>query len=242
MSKFPTHIVFSPHVDDAFLSLGGSIRAWRALGHPVYIVDVFSKSPYTKNGSGNVVGVTRLRKSEELVNSEALGVRVRYCDIPEALLRGYKMRWFGLFPKQIDWTRDNGVMLRVQKLIQRNVRPKAIHYFPLGVGGHVDHVLLREAAKKVLAQKRASSAFYEDVPYVAHYRLPGEFIRELGLRQRLIQIAVAEKKELVCAYKSQYSWHWLVDVRKIAERYSPPSERVWELPKKRSSVKVNNAR
>jgi hypothetical protein len=70
---------------------------------------------------------------------------------------------------------------------------------PLGVGGHVDHVLARTAAR----QSGARIAYYSDFPYNQRHRPDDAFARRNGLVEARWTRLIEAKTDLIQAYQTQ---------------------------------------
>ena len=95
---------------------------------------------------------------------------VVFLDLPDAVFRGYEGDAELLGPPRLD---DPSPYELVREEITR-LEPQRV-YFPLGVGGHVDHQLCRDVGVRLLEEPRpwvmpgpdyaGMVAFYEDFPY-----------------------------------------------------------------------------
>jgi LmbE family N-acetylglucosaminyl deacetylase len=93
-----------------------------------------------------------------------------FLDVPDAVYRGYEGDDELLGPPRDD---DVDVYEIVRREITR-LEPQTV-YFPLGIGGHVDHQLSREVGLRLLQESRrwvmpgpeytGIATFYEDFPY-----------------------------------------------------------------------------
>jgi len=95
---------------------------------------------------------------------------VVFLDLPDAVFRGYEgdAELLGM-PRDDDPTPFDRLRVEIDRLEPQRV------YFPLGVGGHVDHQLCREVGVRLLQEPRrwvmpgpdyaGMVAFYEDFPY-----------------------------------------------------------------------------
>ena len=70
---------------------------------------------------------------------------------------------------------------------------------PLGVGGHVDHVLVRSAAER----SGARVAYYSDFPYNQRDPVPDTFIRRNDLVETQWFGFAEAKAELIRTYRTQ---------------------------------------
>ncbi|MDA8203425.1 MAG: PIG-L family deacetylase [Chloroflexi bacterium] len=193
------HVFVAPHPDDVALSCGGLIAALRARGDQVAVVTVFSgigdagsavltdyqrealgfgraaelgadRSTTTAEwsdagpGAGVADDIRRVRASEDDAYARLLGVRVVRLDLPDAVYRGYEG--------------DDQLFGRVHPAERAPVEPlrhalagldHGRLYAPLGVGGHVDHALCRDAAVSVIGPGPQGQPpdlwLYEDFPY-----------------------------------------------------------------------------
>lgn len=193
----------SPHLDDAWFDLGGSINEWRKAGGQVKVIDVFSVQGWLKHNHLPVAQVTRIRKREETANARRDGVTLKFLDLPEASLRGYDL----IFPQEINWSIDRSTLDSIVDLLSPECLQRAGYvYFPLGVGGHVDHLLLREAFTILgarLLDRGIEVEFYEDLPYASNDELPFNFIAQHRLSPVLQEIDIDRKLVGVRTYKSQ---------------------------------------
>ncbi len=93
-----------------------------------------------------------------------------FLDLPDAVFRGYEgdAELLGA-PRDDDETPFDQLRVEIDRLEPQRV------YFPLGVGGHIDHQLCREVGVRLLEEPRrwvmpgpdyaGMVAFYEDFPY-----------------------------------------------------------------------------
>ena len=221
-------VIFSPHIDDAFFSLGGSILKWVSVGEEVVVVDVFSKSNFTSNGLKDVDEVTQLRKQEELQNIEVSGSEVEFIDFPEALLRGHK--WVDTYLQNIVDI-DLEYVEKIKEIIVGYNSEGNELFFPLAIGNHTDHQLVHKAASELVEDNLLSvkCVFYEDLPYANSSSLP-DLVGEFGLVPFQEQIDINAKLKLCENYTSQRNEEWLKSIKDHA--FSPQKqeffERIWK--------------
>jgi len=222
-------VIFSPHIDDAFFSLGGSILNWGdVVGEDVIVVNVFSKSNFTSNGLKDVDEVTQLRKQEELKNVEVSGSKVKFIDFPEALLRGHK--WVDTYPQNIVDTDLEYVEKIKQVILKYNCEGNEL-FFPLAIGNHTDHQIVHKAVIELISDGvlKVEYVFYEDLPYANSFSLP-DLVENLGLVPFQEQIDIDKKLKLCENYTSQRNEEWLKSIKDHA--FSPQKqeffERIWK--------------
>lgn len=172
-------VVLSPHLDDAVLSLGGSAHRWSRAGERVVVLTVFTADPPSAGLSSFAQELHRrwgatdrqayaLRRAEDRAAMATLGLGSLHLNWLDCIYRESSGQT--LYP-DVDslfgpvHAADQG-MVRVlrQELVGLlrwfpSSRPL---YVPLGIGGHVDHVIVRCAAE---ALGRRQLVFYEDFPY-----------------------------------------------------------------------------
>src|SRR3989344_6275265 len=85
---------------------------------------------------------------------------------------------------------------RLDSILNNN---KAVVFCPIGVGGHVDHLLTRESCKKNF--KRI--IYWADFPYNLVYKADRIFINANKLRPFSWKKKLEIKKKLIAGYKSQ---------------------------------------
>jgi LmbE family N-acetylglucosaminyl deacetylase len=168
-------LFLSPHFDDVALSCGG-VAALAARSGSAQVVTVFAGQPpaeltsfarfqHARWGAGG--GAVDLRRAEDAAAMEALGPSPTWLDFPDAIYRG------DLYLSDADLfgpvkPRDAETAAAVQDTLAGlvgSLHPLAV-YAPLGIGGHVDHRLIRDSA---IACNRAGCKLYlyEDFPYAA---------------------------------------------------------------------------
>jgi LmbE family N-acetylglucosaminyl deacetylase len=137
-----TTLVISPHLDDAVLSLGGSIAAWVAAGTRVVIATVYTTGPALAELAPRMRKFADYvtRRAEDAAACRVLGAESRYLDQTERAFRRPFLTGWGFFQTPPD--RDGFTTLsRVTRALDplRELDPDRI-VVPLGIGNHVDHV------------------------------------------------------------------------------------------------------
>lgn len=216
-------VVLEPHADDAALSAGAHI-AQRSGRDRVTIVTVAPRSTFTRDWYAGVqrldaATVTALRSAESRRAAHLLGADHQAMDEEEATLRfapgpdwlAYFPRvsrafsaFFGSLPFAADvdrWAASIGARLDA-------LRPDAL-WIPLGVGEHVDHRLVRDAALRAARGRDLELALYEDLPYAHHHpdhaaRVVAALERAGARIERTVEPRGLETKlRAVAAYASQ---------------------------------------
>ncbi|MDJ1169385.1 PIG-L family deacetylase [Roseofilum sp. BLCC_M154] len=181
-------IFLSPHLDDAALSCGAYISMLVERSIDVRVHTLFSGipkieelSPLAKaihlEGGLESDGMLR-RREEDRVAMQYLGVKFTYADFLDCIYRTdpagrsrYQTKK-GIFPVRPDLEVDADTLKDLVTYLCRvlkEVRPSEV-YVPLGIGHHIDHILVREALERSIWRSGSDNStdviYYEDVPYV----------------------------------------------------------------------------
>lgn len=237
-------VILSPHIDDAFLSLGGSILHWRQAGIDVRFCDVFTVSNYVTQASGlpcDVQIVTHKRKAEEEAVCNPLGIKFEFLDFLDEPLRKA-----GAF---VEPSVTNLSHTLADQLLAR-INPEDELFAPVAVGddpklrwpAHWDHWITREAGLGVAKDAHLHVWLYEDQPYAAQLGSPhgvAKWIQryaetELGgpsLVPELLAIDIEAKLQIVALYRSQIEAKWPKQLRSYHRSIVRGQclERVWHL-------------
>jgi len=215
------HLYLSPHLDDAVFSCGGLLAMQDGRGEPVSILTAFAGDPpdwritpfaaelHARWGKpGPPIAV---RRAEDRLAAGRLSAAVVHLDLPEAIYRKgdddrplYPDRDSIFGPPDVE---DAGTLNRLTEALAALDLENARLYCPLGVGGHVDHRLLRLAAESL----HRPLAYYREFPYATR----GEAVPEdLGTPsgtwrvQPLTEEAVQAWGDAVLEYGTQLSTFW----------------------------------
>lgn len=211
-------VVLSPHLDDGILSCGGRMARLAEEGGSALLVTLFAgDDPVDPPGElaaslrrvWNLPpgGVVAARRAEDRTAAARLGAAAEHWPFPEALYRT-DADGAPLYPDLASLygelrADEAGLVADLATRIAA-LPPAALLLAPLGVGGHVDHRLVRAAAE---ASGRPV-AFYEEFPYsewkwfAVRRALGGRGgwrPEELALAARHLE----RKQEAILAYASQ---------------------------------------
>ena len=166
-------VVFSPHLDDAALSCGGRIAAAVRSGASVLVVTAFSGAPDREGRRSSVGSLAAFagmeaRRAEDEVAMARLGADRMDLGHEEAIGRDARYRSFLSLMGAI--RRSDAALPRALEDVAHGLcgrNPRALLLFPLGVGGHVDHRILFEVSRRLLARGVAPGrmAWFEEIPY-----------------------------------------------------------------------------
>ncbi len=251
-------IYIAPHLDDAVLACGGTIAAHTANRQRVLVVTVCTGIPPADAQHSPFVAhihalwkleadaVMHTRQQEDQQALASLGADPYWLGFLDAIYRlpdiyTDNTRLFGrITPTD---TLEVAITAVLNDLLQQ--QPQATLHAPLGIGEHVDHQIVYQAAAN-LARAGAAVAFYEDFPYVC---LPGALNtrrRELAEqgdtfspRTLTIDATLARKISAIAAYASQLEavFAEIGPISEVVTRYAaslhpePGSygERIWLL-------------
>lgn len=241
-------IFLSPHLDDAALSCGGYISMLVEQSVDVRVYTVFSGIPKTEELSqlakaihleGGLESDAMLRRREEdRVAMEYLGVNFTYVELLDCIYRTdatgrsrsqTKKDIFAVRPDiEVDADTLNNLVTYFSRMLEEVGASEV--YVPLGIGNHIDHILVREALERSIVQSGSDNSpdiiYYEDVPYVCSHdsrdfliSLSKSFAPKL---QSVSDRAWRSKLEAIAAYKSQVSTMWdsAIAMRKQISDYS----------------------
>lgn len=207
-------IYISPHLDDAALSAGGWIYDQTQAGVPVEIWTIICGVPavsalsplaqalHAQWGMTDAEEVVRARRQEDTRAAAILGATARHFDFPDCIYRqGRDGAWLygDIFadphPDEAD------LPAQIADVISSRLRPDDQLVCQLGVGSHVDHVLVRRAAELIGRRLRYAA----DIPYLFNFpeHLPA---KTTGLRETFEPVSeagLASWQEAVAAYISQ---------------------------------------
>lgn len=222
-------VVLSPHLDDAALSCGGLIAhaARRTEVTVATLFTEAGGAPYTLSarrylnqvGADSAQALYQQRRAEDRAALEPKSITCIHAGLTEALFRRRPIRTtrrlaahllpelahiYPVYRLHLTSGRiapaDAGTLQDADDFIQQ-VADSDRHLLvaPLGVGGHVDHVLARSAAER----SGARVVYYSDFPYNQRESLPYGFIERNGLEEtRCFEFSTA-RMELIQAYRTQ---------------------------------------
>lgn len=219
--RMALRLYISPHLDDAVFSCGGLIARQRSAGDDVQVVSIFAGDPplgeltpfaYELHrrwgGEGSPMG---LRRAEDLVACGRLGASVVHLTFPDAIYRradGGEALYadseslFG--PPPAD---EAALVGAIVEALDRSIPLGAEVYLPLGIGGHVDHLLARRAGERVARP----AWYYREIPYALRESPRIIEPAPMGVAEALVTLAEAEIETWAIAageYHSQVSTFW----------------------------------
>ena len=167
-----TALFISPHLDDVAFSCGGLAALLSDAGWQTVLATVFTRTVLPTEGFALACQLDKglsadtdymaLRRQEDLRAAALLGfTAVQWLDFPEAPHRGYSSApaLFGKIAEADDIAHPVADALRRVDI----ARKPCLVLVPQGLGAHVDHQIVVQAAIRVFPADRL--AFYRDTPY-----------------------------------------------------------------------------
>ncbi len=209
----------SPHLDDAAFSVGGTLAALADAGHDVTVVTCFTRSVadpqgfalacQLDKGLGPEVDYMALRRDEDARAAAVLGVEPVWLPLAEAPHRGYgsPAALFGALLPQDDVGPE--VKAAIAGLVAAH-RPDLV-LAPQAVGGHVDHVVVVEALRRLALDRPV--LWWRDFPYTIRPGTPPEpfasvFTSLPSIAPALPEAALASRCTAALAYGSQLGFQF----------------------------------
>ncbi len=249
------HLFLSPHLDDAVLSCGGTIHQLVARGDSVTVMTLMAGDPPDMLLNTPIVrdlhqrwqagySPVETRRQEDIAAVTHLGAHPRHFMLADCVYRfgwtAHKKQAF--YPtEETLWGQihpDDPARITLESLY---IAPGATVYFPLGVGRHVDHLIVRDWALSL--DKQLARIGYAEYPYsqqddaieAALMALDSCYLepepRYLEARD------VQAKIDAIACYGSQLSTFWesrgamAAEVRAALNKAGNgrPAERFWRL-------------
>lgn len=228
-------VIFSPHADDAALSLGGVIQK-KILKQPITLLTIFGRSNYLRNTAfqENWQEVTRQRMSEDRAFASAAHLNWKFLELPEAGLRlGPSFEKIFSDKPYTKSPAPAGLAAALQEVL--DVTNPSFLLAPLGLGRHHDHLIVRGLAGELAGQRQIVTIYYEDLPYAAEYsedeilKHAHAFDPNLRLTRVEISSELALKVDALRLYGSQIGAEELKAVSDYANRWHEAHavERLW---------------
>ncbi len=159
-----TITIISPHQDDAALSLGNFIVRRRPTS--INIVNCYTVSEYSPfHQRLNRVGVMKKRSEEDKIfRNHKRGANIRLINLnePDGPIRLNTGDMETLLTERVFSDRDIEHLSSLRREMAGHL--KGMLLLPLGIGGHIDHILACIAGLSLI-KEYTLFAFYLDVPY-----------------------------------------------------------------------------
>ena len=233
-------VILSPHRDDAVFSLAMTLFRWRTLPVQVNIVNFFTVSRYgphavmpnaKETSPAPVISYQRRREDRRTIAAIDRRIRVQSVDLLDAPLRlqidsSSICNW----ADASDHESDVHLVAGILKNFDRNSAMIA----PLGLGNHIDHLIVRTAA--IHSVQSRLLGFYEDLPYATWTSENAILERVRDTEERLSaslrpaairsSCSVYQKRRLVEQYRTQIQPAEASAIAGFALKYHG-RERIW---------------
>jgi len=189
-----TFLFLSPHLDDVALSCAGAMFRLVNSGQKVTAVTVFTADvnethplSWLAQRNQRAWGLPKhpfaIRCEEDQRAMQLIGAAAQYLGLLDVIYRLgkdgrplYQKTVLGIPIHEDDLQIHFPVLVEKFRQLNKNFEPDNLIIFcPLGVGGHVDHALVRQAAEEVWLPENL--IYYEDFPYAGR---PGVMQTWLG--------------------------------------------------------------
>lgn len=209
-------IYISPHLDDAVLSAGGLIHDQVRAGMQVEIWTIlcgfppagelspFAQVLHYQWGIASTDELIRSRRAEDKKACQIVGAKPVYFDYLDCIYRrGKNDDWLYSYIFVPPHEDEADLPARIAESIFTRLEPTDQLVCQLGLGSHVDHVLVRRAVE--LLQRPL--LYYTDIPYL--FKTPEEFAPSTaGMKANAYTVGEAGLgawQEAIAAYESQIS-------------------------------------
>lgn len=238
----PSRVFISPHPDDIAYSCFASLVNPPADPKSTLIITVFNLSLTALDGFGesrSAEEITQVRRKEDLLFASTIGCNLQFLEFPDTSIRFAKQ-----YPVE-RISRKDKTFSNVKKSLSDIIVPllgKVPIYVPLGIGGHPDHCIVRDAVKDIIHESPVQHSpnfllFYEDLPYATKFAEPAikDFaVKAIASTARSFSIDLKglwkKKKAAVKIYESQLKPRVLPALtkhaRQVGSEYSE-AERLW---------------
>jgi LmbE family N-acetylglucosaminyl deacetylase len=209
-------IYISPHLDDAVLSTGGFLYEQAQAGIPVEIWTIVCGFPppgeltplaqvmHFQWGTGTAEETINLRRAEDDKAAHIVGAKTVHFDVADCIYRrgpDGEPLYLDIFVQPHE--AETHLPDQIAQTIAHRLQADDQVICQLGIGGHVDHILVRQAAERL----NRPLWYAADVPYL--FKQPGELAPKVaGMKESLHPITEAGLRawvEAVLVYKSQLS-------------------------------------
>lgn len=212
-------LAVSPHLDDAILSAGAALGNLASRQHSVHVLTLFAGdaptevSPMAQHLHGQWrlgAGVAAERRSEDQEACRLLGLQPHHgahCDV--IYRKDSEGGWVcesseDLYTDSV--AAEVGMILQLDQSIvavAEEVRPDVL-FAPLGIGRHIDHLLVNAAALQVAKRLHLPLVRWHDVPYRQRERF---YEVSTDLNELTVECTAAKLSAAEC-YVSQLATLW----------------------------------
>lgn len=245
----PKILLLSPHPDDIALDVGGLLALARnenRIGNDhALLCTVFTRSdyaPYSGLVCRSVDDVSQLRMREERRFATQIDADFIEGRIGDSSILGYS----GDEECKASYSDDIRVA-EVAELMEKLPPRPAVCFAPAGIGGHVDHQIVRDLALARFGSQCAM-VLYEDLPYAAMLSdreldqqipnyIPAHFVEHFIDITQAIDTKISWLKNCYQSQLAESEWEL---IRQHASRFGCGSyfERIWIMNRSKQSGEV----
>lgn len=231
------YVILSPHLDDAVLSCGDYISYLIEQKCKVKVISVFAGN-YNEKCISNLAkefhsmceltnNIVEIRKKEDKKAMELLGCSCIHMEFMDCI---YRYNTLGEFAYtdfcQIYESNVNEGEEIVQKIISsihKVISDADVILSPLAIGNHIDHMIVSYAARKLEKICPKKMIFYEDFPYVLHYKSSEwkDLVKDMKCKTiELRETFFINKLKAVECYLSQTRMLWNSEIEQMEQMKS----------------------
>lgn len=209
-------IYISPHLDDAILSAGGLIYEQTRVGMDVEIWNIMCGFPPTKElspyaqilhyqwGIPSAAEVVTARRAEDANAANIIGAKTVYFDYLDCIYRrGHSGDWLYSYIFVPPHEEESDLPARIAESISARLKPTDQLVCQLGLGSHVDHVLVRQAVDLL----QQPILYDVDIPYL--FGSPEQLgEKTAGMKEnihRITETGLRSWQDAIARYESQMS-------------------------------------
>lgn len=219
LNKYHKFVFISPHLDDAILSCGNLIYELKKRDKKIFIITVFTRasrieSPQAKKYLNqclytNAQKIFKDREKEDLNVCNSLDIIPIHMGFIDAAWRHYNRKPVyhsndRQYSGEISY-KDKDMIKKItdklKKIIDNN--NKILLLSPLGIGNHIDHLIVNKIVGKIKIDK----IFWEDFPYSTKGNNLKKLLclyKKYYLLFKIDNSNFSKKLKLIKLYKSQF--------------------------------------
>lgn len=176
-------ILVSPHSDDIAYSIGGTLLQ-NFFNRPILMVTIFTKSNYSPciKISGSEI-ISKLRHLEDIGFTDKLEMGYQGLNFDEPPLRGYSR--MGIFTNNNP--NSDPIYTEVHNSLLKLIKsyPCDLIVSPMGLGNHIDHIMLCDICCRIAKENNIRIVFYEDLQYASTLTLKQIKVRAYSINPHL---------------------------------------------------------
>jgi LmbE family N-acetylglucosaminyl deacetylase len=225
-------IYLAPHLDDVALSVGGLLWEQTHSGERVAVWTIFAGDPppgelapfakelHARWGTDDPMPV---RRAEDAESCQRLGAADRHFPFADCIYRRSPVTGEYLYASEASlWAAihpdDAALIEEIAAAIKRELPPEVTLVCPFGLGGHVDHRLVRVAAERL----GGPLLYYADYPYALRAENQARLANLPSTVTAISPEGLLAWQDAVAAHKSQVSTFWKnpAEMRAAIRQYS----------------------